>query len=94
MLVPDSATIGSVKVAGKETESAVFVNDNGDVIDTVPASKDVNVTAYMQANTEYTPVVTQVVDTDTASSSGGGCDLGGLGIFAILSVALIKKLKK
>ena len=93
MLVPDSATIGSVKVAEKETESAVFVNDNGDVIDTVPASKDVNVTAYMQANTEYTPVVTQAADTDTASSSGGGCN-SGLGIFGLLTVALIKKLKK
>ena len=68
------------------------------------ASKDVNVTAYMQANTEYTPVLTQTTNTtdttdpnnntqenDDTNSSGAGCDLSGLGIFAFAVLTLLKK---
>ena len=104
MLVDDSVVLGSVKVAEKDAKSAVFVNDSGEVIDTVPATLDVNVAAYMAANTAYTPVVTQEADTtgsknnsgnndNGVSSSGDGCN-AGLGIFGLLPVALIKKLKK
>ena len=77
MLVDDSVSSGSsesFKVAEEETQSAVFINDNGDVIDTVPASKDVNVAAYMLADTDYTPVITQAAENDTPGSSGGGCN--------------------
>lgn len=105
-----SVTLGAVKVAVTDSESAVFVDDNGNVIKTIPSSGNVNVAAYMEANTAYTPVVTKVADTtDTTnpttdtenknngndiSPSGAGCDLSGLGIFGFLIFATALKFKK
>ena len=80
-----------------EGENAVFVNDNGEVITKVPASKDVNVAAYMEADTEYTPVVTTSDSTTTpsqyhGSGGGGGCNSGIFsGMILALGLALVFK---
>ncbi|MBR1486894.1 MAG: hypothetical protein IJ597_06535, partial [Synergistaceae bacterium] len=89
MLVDDSVNSGSVKVAEEETKTAVFMNDNGDVIDTVPATKDVNVAAYMLADTNYTPVITQASDDNAPGSSGGGCSSMRGNILMLLMFAFI-----
>ena len=98
MLVGDSSETKSVRSSSFEDDgdNAVFVNDNGDVITKVPASKDVNVAAYMEADTEYTPVVTTSDSKTTPeyhhSSSGGGCDSGIFsGMILVLGLSLLFK---
>ena len=62
----------------------------------LPDDKVVNVSAYMEANTDYTPVITTEVneDSDDIGTSGGGCD-SGLGIAGFIAfVSLISYLKK
>ena len=101
-----SVSLGSLKVAAeKAAKTAVFVDDEGNPIETVPDSGNVNVAAYMEKDTAYTPVVTQAADTtttpnnetpkdddnDSPSSSGSGCDVSGIGIFALAVLTLLKK---
>ena len=107
----NSANLGAVKLAtATDAKTAVLVDDKGNVIDSVPASGNVNVAAYMEKDTEYTPVVTQEADNTTPtddtknnvendnnkglSSSGAGCDVSGLGIFGLFVLASALKAKK
>ncbi len=92
MLVPDNFVTGAFKIAEKETDSAVFINDSGEVIDTVPEDKDVNIAAYLQADTEYTPVVTEVSESSSGNigGSGGGCNAVNSWAILMLLAAMLK----
>ena len=81
----------------EEVEEAVFMDDNGNVINTVPDNLDennVNIVAYMEADNTYTPVVASAEDEDSAlGGSSGGCDAGfGLGaVFALMFALKFRK---
>ena len=48
----------AIEISANEENAAVFINDAGEVIKELPDDKKVNVSAYMEANTDYTPVIT------------------------------------
>lgn len=86
--------------ASAESRTCVFVDDEGNEIDTVPSSMSVNVAAYMEADTEYKGIITTTdetsggEDTDTSNDdvnrSSGGCN-AGLSLIALAVIALKKK---
>ncbi|MBQ7154410.1 MAG: SYNERG-CTERM sorting domain-containing protein [Synergistaceae bacterium] len=57
-----------VSASAEEDGACVFVDDDGNQLDTVPASMNVNVAAYMEPGNEYAPMIT------TADDSAGGND--------------------
>ena len=57
MLADSSATAAGF-FAAAENDSCAFLDDNGNVIARVPASKRVNAAAYMQAGNSYAPIIT------------------------------------
>lgn len=58
---------GDFLSAADEEEAAIFMNDSGNEVETVPANKHVNVAAYLEASNTYYPTITR-------TSSGGGTD--------------------
>ena len=99
MLVSETASGSSMRNSSvtDESDNAVFVDDNGEIIDRVPAAKDVNIVSYMKANVTYTPVVTTV---GTGSSYTGrhhssGCNAGFSGLAMIaLALCIMKRRSK
>ncbi len=55
--------------------AGVFVDDDGNILETVPATGNINAAAYMSADIEYTPLITTAAANSNASlgGSGGGC---------------------
>ncbi|MBQ7544865.1 MAG: putative Ig domain-containing protein [Synergistaceae bacterium] len=76
-MFPESdARNAEFSAAEAEEDVCVFVDDDGNEVTNVPASKSVNAAAYMEAGTTYAPVVTTASapeTSDTLGSNGGGC---------------------
>ena len=96
--VTASASVAASSITD-EGENAVFINSSGEVIDTVPANKDVNVATYLEANKTYTPVVAMATgssddsssDSNGPGSSGGGCNSLSVTALVVLAVAAFKR---
>ena len=87
----DAVDIDAIDIAAADENAAVFINDSGEVINKLPDEGNVNISAYMEADTDYTPVIATKVndsdeDSDNIGDSGSGCD-SGFSIMAIIAFA-------
>ncbi|MBQ6002619.1 MAG: hypothetical protein IJL18_07195, partial [Synergistaceae bacterium] len=74
--------------ASAEEKNAIFLNDDGDIITTVPANKSVNVAAYFEAGKTYSPVIRATATAPETGKTGVGSSSGGCsaGLGALVSV--------
>ncbi len=89
-----ASTSANVEVAATVSNGTFFMDTTGNIIEDnkVPASGEVIAVAPMEANTEYTPVITLADDGNPLGSSGSGCELGlGAMALTILAFAFFKK---
>lgn len=75
-----------MKLAATETNSAVFTDDEGNVITTVPEDCVVNIGAYFEAGT-YSPVIEIATTSGDIPSSGAGCNGGFGALIGLLAMA-------
>lgn len=85
--------------ASAEEKNAIFLNDDGDIITTVPANKSVNVAAYFEAGKTYSPVIRATATApDTGKtgvgSSSGGCSAGLGALVSVLAAAFFISKKR
>ena len=81
----ESSTAAAFFSSEADEEMCTFLDDDGNVIDTVPENKHVNIAAYMQPGMTYSPTITTPVEAsespseDTSGDSGntGGTSTGG-----------------
>ncbi|MBQ6114787.1 MAG: hypothetical protein IJL11_05370, partial [Synergistaceae bacterium] len=80
--------------ASAEESNAVFLDDSGNEITQVPASKYVNVAAYFEPGKAYEPAITATSSDQPlgVGGSGGGCDAGlGAIVLAMAATFFISK---
>lgn len=83
----DVADALSVKDA--EDDNVQFTDSDGKITLTVPENHIVNVSAWLDADTTYAPVISAVAvheDMEGISSSSGGCNAGMLGLVIFVPV--------
>ncbi|MBQ7196320.1 MAG: hypothetical protein IJS40_02810 [Synergistaceae bacterium] len=82
----------NVKVAETVSNGTFFMDTDGNIVEKVPASGEVIAVAPMEANTEYTPVITLADEGNPLGSSSSGCELGLSAVaLTILGFAFFKK---
>ena len=54
-----------------DAEMCTFLDDDGNVIDTVPENKHVNIAAYMEPGKTYSPIITTTVESSSESGESG-----------------------
>lgn len=97
--VTDSETDELVEASDAE-DNAIFLNDSGEEITTVPANKSVNVAAYFEAGKTYSPVITASAATPTpetevgVGSASGGCSAGLGALVSVLAAAFFISKKR
>ena len=78
---------GDFILAASTTNSAVLMDNSGNVVDSVPSDTDVTLVAYLDAETTYSPVVTVASGDNTIGSSGAGCNGGFGSLLGLLAMA-------
>ena len=78
-------------IEASANDTAEFYDMNGNIITEVPASRVVNVSAWLDSGEVYAPVISAVSPTASDDKSGGnnvGSSSGGCEAFALLPVIL------
>ena len=89
----DASTGSAEFVATEEGKDYVFLNEAGEVIDTIPESKKVTVAAYLEGGNTYSMVITANTN-DNAEGPGdasGGCSAGFGALAVMLALPLFIK---
>ena len=74
--MPEANTVTAGFTTVADTEDVyTFLNDDGEVVTTVPANKHVNVAAYMEPGYTYSPIITTKASSSSGETPGG--DTGG-----------------
>ena len=86
-----------VSLAADDTTAVFIDTTTGEEITTVPESRAVTVSTYLDENYDYEPVVLTEADKSSdnsgGSGGGGGCN-AGLGGLALLGLAMLTARKR
>ena len=91
-------TSDALSVENAEDDNVQFTDSEGKITITVPEDHVINISAWLDADTLYAPVVSAVEHREevegVASSSSGGCIAGGAGIAIFVPVIFVKLRKR
>ena len=91
-------TSDALSVENAEDDNVQFTDSEGKITITVPEDHVINISAWLDADTLYAPVVSAVEHREevegVASSSSGGCIAGGAGIVIFVPVIFVKLRKR
>ena len=100
-LMAEDVNAAELYASDSDEDTYAFLNDDGEEVTTVPASKHVNIAAYMEPDVEYAPVITTSTKDSGDSgntnlrdpgSSSGGCN-AGLSVLALAAMLFIARKK-
>lgn len=91
-------TTGEYVSTAETDATAIFLDDSGNEITTVPENKHVNVAAYMEPGNIYEPSITATAESESTitgvGESNGGCSAGLGAMVSVLAAAFLVSKKR